>query len=44
MGIGMVLIVGPQEAPKAMKELKKHGGQPMLIGEVVKGPKGVEFV
>ncbi|HVZ81805.1 MAG TPA: phosphoribosylformylglycinamidine cyclo-ligase [bacterium] len=44
MGIGMVLIVGAKDAAKAMKELKKNGGQPMLIGEVVKGPKGVEFV
>jgi phosphoribosylformylglycinamidine cyclo-ligase len=43
MGIGMVLIVGPMEVAKAMKELKKNGGQPMLIGEVFKGPKGVEF-
>jgi phosphoribosylformylglycinamidine cyclo-ligase len=44
MGIGMVLIVGPKDVTKAVKALRQNGARPAVIGEVVRGPKGVEFV
>ncbi len=44
MGIGMVIIVGPNELEKALAELKKNGATPSVIGEVVAGEKGVELV
>jgi phosphoribosylformylglycinamidine cyclo-ligase len=43
MGIGMVLVVGRSEADKTMEALRKNGGEPLVIGEVVSGEKGVEF-
>ncbi len=44
MGVGMVIIVGLAEVAKAMEALKKNGADPSIIGEVVAGEKGVEFV
>ena len=44
MGVGMVIIVGKQDVDKALAELKKNGADPSIIGEVVAGKKGVEFV
>lgn len=43
MGIGMIIIVSKEDAPKAMEVLKSAGEQPHLIGEVVKG-EGVQLV
>jgi phosphoribosylformylglycinamidine cyclo-ligase len=43
MGLGMVLIVGPKEAAKAVKELRKNSAKPAVVGEVIRGRKGVEF-
>jgi len=40
----MVIIVGKQDVDKALAELKKNGADPSIIGEVVAGEKGVEFV
>jgi phosphoribosylaminoimidazole (AIR) synthetase len=39
MGTGMVLVVSPQDAARTAKKL---GGR--IIGEVVKGPRKVQFV
>jgi phosphoribosylformylglycinamidine cyclo-ligase len=39
MGTGMVLVVSPKDAARTAKKL---GGR--LIGEVVKGPRKVQFV
>jgi len=44
MGVGMVLIVGKPEVDRAIAALKKNGADPSVIGEVVAGEKGVEFV
>ena len=44
MGVGMVLIVGKKDVDKAIRELKKNGADPSVIGEVFKGEKGVEFI
>ena len=43
MGIGMVLIVSKENRDKALSELKQNGAEPLIIGEVVAGQKGVEF-
>jgi phosphoribosylaminoimidazole (AIR) synthetase len=43
MGIGMVLIVSKENTDKALSELKQNGAEPLIIGEVVAGQKGVEF-
>ena len=44
MGIGMVLIVAAKDSEKAQEALKRNGAAPSVIGEVVAGEKGVEFV
>lgn len=44
MGLGLVLIVGPKKVDKALKKLRKNGANPSVVGEVVAGKKGVEFV
>lgn len=44
MGVGMVLIVNPKNLDKALRLLKKNGADPSVIGEVIAGPKGVEFI
>ena len=44
MGVGMVLIVAMDNLDKALALLKQNGADPSVIGEVVAGEKGVEFV
>jgi phosphoribosylformylglycinamidine cyclo-ligase len=44
MGIGMIVVVGPTEVDKTLEELKKNGATPSVIGQVIAGQKGVEFV
>jgi phosphoribosylformylglycinamidine cyclo-ligase len=44
MGVGMLLIVAKAQVDKAIAALKKNGADPSIIGEVVSGEKGVEFV
>ena len=44
MGLGMILIVGPKKVEKAIRKLRKNGASPSVVGEVVAGKKGVEFV
>ncbi len=44
MGLGMVLIVGPKKVEKALRKLRKNGANPSVVGEVVAGKKGVEFI
>ena len=41
MGIGMVAMVGPDDAARALKHLAKLGQKAWVIGELVKGPRGV---
>lgn len=44
MGLGMVLIVGPKKVEKVLRKLRKNGANPSVVGEVIAGKKGVEFV
>jgi len=41
MGIGMVAMVGPDDAARALMHLAKLGQKAWVIGELVKGPSGV---
>lgn len=41
MGIGMVIAVSPEDKDKAMESFKAAGDTPYVIGEIVKGEKGV---
>ncbi|WZL73930.1 phosphoribosylformylglycinamidine cyclo-ligase [Clostridiaceae bacterium 35-E11] len=43
MGIGMILVVDAQEAPKIMEYLEKLKEKAYVIGEVVAGKSGVEL-
>ena len=40
-GIGMTVMVGPEQADKALQMLREHGEQPVVIGEVRSGLSGV---
>lgn len=44
MGIGMVVVVSPKDAKKAQAVLKKNKVNNWVIGEVVKGRRGVEII
>lgn len=41
MGIGMVLVIGREEAPDALALLREHGEKANLIGEVTNGDEDV---
>ena len=41
MGIGMVVAVAPSDKDKAMEAFKAAGDTPYVIGEIIKGEKGV---
>lgn len=41
MGIGMMLVVAKEEANEVIRELHQVGEQASIIGEIVKGNKGV---
>lgn len=41
MGIGMVVVVPAEEAPRAMEILASHGEKASIIGKVVKGENNV---
>ncbi|MBI5416470.1 phosphoribosylformylglycinamidine cyclo-ligase [Candidatus Poribacteria bacterium] len=43
MGIGMTLIVDPEEADPIIKNLKQNGEEAYIIGEVLRG-RGVEII
>ena len=43
MGIGMVVVVKPDQVDAAMEELQKTGEKAFLIGEITEGEKGVEL-
>ncbi len=44
MGVGMVVAVAEDDAEKALQILKENGEDAVILGSVVKGEKGVEFV
>ncbi len=41
MGVGMVLILGPQNARRALQMLEKTGPEAWVIGEVIEGTRGI---
>ena len=41
MGVGMVMIVSPEEADKAIEILKAQGEDAYVLGSVVDGEEGV---
>ena len=43
MGIGFVLIVRARDVPRAMKILMASRAQPVVIGAIEKGPRGVIY-
>ncbi len=43
MGVGMVVAVSAEEADKALEVLKANGEDAVVLGEVIKGEKGVVF-
>lgn len=43
LGIGMVLVIRPQDAIPALAHLEAQGVPAFLIGEIVPGPRGVEL-
>lgn len=42
LGIGMVLVAGPEDLDQVMASARSHGMDAMVIGRVVEGP-GVRF-
>lgn len=44
MGVGMVILTAAKDADRAIRLLKVRGARPSVIGEVVRGAKGVEIV
>ena len=43
MGVGMSVVVKKQDAEKAIEVLKANGEDAYIMGEIVKGEKGVIF-
>ena len=44
LGLGMVLIVRPEEASSVVETARALGEKPYLVGEVVEGPPSVEII
>ena len=44
MGVGMSIIVAPEDADKALKILEEQGEQPYVIGEIVSSDSSIEIV
>jgi phosphoribosylformylglycinamidine cyclo-ligase len=43
-GLGMILVIGKKTAGGAMRSLKQSGEQPIVIGEIRKGPRGADMI
>ena len=43
MGLGMVLAVDPNEAERALQVIRESGEQGALVGEIIKGEKGIDL-
>ncbi len=43
MGVGMSVVVKKQDAEKAIEVLKANGEDAYIMGEIIKGEKGVIF-
>ena len=44
MGIGMMFVVNPEDADKAIAICEKHGEKAKVIGKIAAGEKGVEII
>jgi phosphoribosylformylglycinamidine cyclo-ligase len=44
MGIGMVLLVAEEASDEILDHLRRHGEEPVALGEVAAGGAGVEYV
>jgi phosphoribosylformylglycinamidine cyclo-ligase len=44
MGVGMVVIVPPEERDNALARLRESGEEPRIVGQVVAGDRGVEIL
>ena len=44
MGVGMSVVVSPEDAPRALEILKANGEAAYVIGEIVKSDDGVELI
>ena len=44
MGIGMVLAVRPDDAPRALEAIRSSGEDGAVIGSIEAGDKGVELI
>lgn len=44
MGLGMLVLVAAEEKERALDALRANGATPSVVGEVIGGTKGVEFV
>lgn len=42
-GLGMVLVAGPGECDRLQRALRRRGERPYVIGEIVRGERGVAF-
>jgi len=44
MGVGMVVVVSDEDRERALRFLGGRGESPVVIGEVLAGERGVEFI
>ena len=44
MGVGMSIIVAPQDAERALEILRAHGEDAYIIGEIVESADKIEIV
>ena len=43
MGVGMIAAVAKEDADLALQVLKENGEDAVILGEIIKGDKGVVF-
>ncbi len=42
-GLGMILVMPAREVDRALRKLRRAGERPYVIGEIVRGERGVEY-
>ena len=42
-GVGMVVIVAPEDESTALKRLREAGESPLVIGTIISGEPGVSY-
>jgi phosphoribosylformylglycinamidine cyclo-ligase len=43
MGIGLILVSSPDDAPRLVESLRQRGESPVVMGEIVAGAAGVTY-